>query len=185
MSQSNPTDVELDAYCGNYVLYGDQSRAFRVAFPDSKAKPESVHEVASRFHSIVKVQSRIKELSTKAKEVAEKEFELDASYVARRLKEIDELDMLDIMTDDLKHFRPLSEWPKVWRTSISGLDLMTLSNSEENIESIVRKVKWPDKTKNLELIGKLTTVSAFSENMKIDAGVELIPWGELKGGVDE
>lgn len=185
MSQTRPTKSEVDTYAGHYVLYGEQSNAFRVTFPNSKAKAESVHEKASKLHSLVKVQSRIKELSEKAREIAEKSFELDAEYVARRLKEIDELDVLDIMMDDLKSFKPLGQWPKVWRISISGMDLMTLSSGDDAIEAIVKKIKWPDKTKNLELIGKLTKVSAFSENVSITSGKDLSPWGDISAAVDE
>lgn len=167
MSQGNPTQAEIDKYAGHYVLYGDQSKAFRHTFPNSKAKAETVHKNASVFHSNPKVQVRIKELAISAAETAHNEFKLNAEYVARRLKEIDELDVLDIMRDDMKSFKPLKDWPKVWRTSISGLDLMTLSKGDEDIESIVKKIKWPDKTKNLELIGKLTDVSAFSEKLDL------------------
>ena len=184
MSQSKPTDAETDKYASHYVLHGCQSSAWRVAFPDSKAKAESVNERASMFNSLVKVQSRVKDLAEKARVIADNEFELDARYVAKRLKQIDELDVLDIMTDDLKSFKKLSDWPKSWRISISGMDLMTLSNGDENIEAIVKKVKWPDKTKNLELIGKLTEVSAFTENVSVKTGGEVCPWGAIKASVD-
>ena len=43
------------------------------------------------FNSLLKVQSRVKELSEKARDIADKEFDLDAGYVAKRLKEIDDL----------------------------------------------------------------------------------------------
>lgn len=88
----------------------------------------------------------------------------DAEYVLRRLREIDELDIIDIMRDDLSDFKPLSEWPKSWRISISGLDLQTISSRSDgdDIESIVKKIKWPDKTKNLELIGRHVDVGAWN-----------------------
>ena len=170
MSQSKPTQSEIDAYAGNYVLYGDQSRAFRVAFPKSKANKASVNQRASMVNSLPKVRSRVKELAEKARDIAANEFSLDAEYVARRLKEIDELDILDIMKDDLKSFKALSDWPKVWRTSISGFDLITLSKGDEDIDAIIKKIKWPDKTKNLELIGKLANVNAFKHVVEHNAG---------------
>lgn len=165
MSQARPTDAEATKYASHYVLHGEQSNAFRATFPKSKAKAETIHEKASIFHSIDKVKTRVAELSEKARSIAQNDFELDASYVARRLKEIDELDILDIMKDDLKSFKPLSEWPKAWRISISGIDLMTISANEKNIDAIIKKVKWPDKTKNMELIGKLADVQAFNEKI--------------------
>lgn len=87
----------------------------------------------------------------------------DAEYVLRRLREIDELDIIDIMRDDLSDFKPLSQWPKSWRISISGLDLQTIASrsDEDDIESVVKKIKWPDKTKNLELIGRHVDVKAW------------------------
>lgn len=185
MSQSNPTKTELNKYASHYVLNGCQSKAFRHAFPKSKASDEAIHVKASNLHKLDKVQLRIKELEEEARKIAEEEFKLDAKYVAQKLKEIAELDVLDIMESDLKSFKPLDKWPKAWRTSISGLDLMTLANSDENIEAMVRKVKWPDKTKNLELIGKLTVVSAFSDNIKIDSNENITPWGEIKASVDK
>lgn len=88
----------------------------------------------------------------------------DAAYVLRRLREIDELDIIDIMNGDLDSFRPLKEWPKVWRTSINGLDIQTvISGGDESVEKLVRKIKWPDKTKNLELIGRHVGVKAWDK----------------------
>ena len=165
MSQARPTKSEADKYASHYVLYGEQSNAFRKAFPKSKADQKTTHSKASIFHSIEKVQARVAELSEKAREIANKNFELDAQYVARRLKEIDELDILDIMNEDLKAFKSLSEWPKAWRISISGIDLMTISQGNKNVAALIKKVKWPDKTKNLELIGKLADVQAFNEKI--------------------
>ena len=76
----------------------------------------------------------------------------------------DELDILDIMLDDLSGFKVLSEWPKSWRTSISGIDLQSImAGGDEPIETLVKKIKWPDKTKNLELIGRHVNVRAWEK----------------------
>ena len=83
---------------------------------------------------------------------------VDAQYVLKRLHEIDQLDIADLL-DDTGKVRPIREWPKAWRTSISGLDIQELVAGD--IETIVRKVKWPDKLRNLELIGKHVNVKAF------------------------
>ncbi|OJT01223.1 terminase small subunit [Marinobacter nauticus] len=83
---------------------------------------------------------------------------VDAQYVLKRLHEIDQLDIADLL-DDTGKVRPIKQWPKAWRTSISGLDIHELVMGD--IETIVRKVKWPDKLRNLELIGKHVNVKAF------------------------
>jgi len=185
MSQARPTKSEIDAYAGNYVIHGCQSTAWRTAFPKSKAKAEVIHVKASIFHSIAKIQVRIEELEVKVKDKAEKKFDMNSDWLLEELRGVRDMDVLDIMEDDLKSFKPLSEWPAIWRREISGIDLMTLSNSDENIESIIKKIKWPDKTKNRELIGKHVKVSAFSENINLNTGSEVTPWGEVKASVDK
>ena len=96
-----------------------------------------------------------------------KRTQIDADYVLKRLVEIDELDVLDIFSDDLSSVRPLSEWPKSWRTSISGIDvndIFEFNDGKKELAGLIKKIKWPDKTKNLELIGKHIAVQAFREN---------------------
>ncbi len=89
---------------------------------------------------------------------------IDAEYVLRRLVEIDQMDVLDILKDD-GGIKAISDWPKVWRTTLSGFDINTsITNFDETtIENILKKIKWPDKVKNLELLGKHISVQAFKE----------------------
>ena len=85
MSQSRPTDAEATTYAESYVLYGNQSRAFRAAFPDSKASDKAINERASVFHRIQKVCERIEELRELGKKVAEEQFQLTTADVVRGL----------------------------------------------------------------------------------------------------
>ena len=85
MSQSNPTDFQTNAYAENYVLYGDKSKAWRVTFPDSKCKPESVHVKASKLHNVVKIQSRIAEINAKLAKQSEEEFGVTVSDIKKML----------------------------------------------------------------------------------------------------
>ena len=85
MSQTNPTSFQINAYAESYVLYGDQSRAWRVTFSDSKAKPDSVNQRASKFHSIVKVQSRIEGIRQRLSKQSEVEFDISVSDLKRML----------------------------------------------------------------------------------------------------
>ncbi|MCG6527916.1 terminase small subunit, partial [Vibrio parahaemolyticus] len=45
--------------------------------------------------------------------------------------------------------------------------------SVEDVEHILKKVKWPDKVKNLELIGKHVDVNAFKERMEVNVNVTI------------
>jgi phage terminase small subunit len=74
MSQGNPTEHEIDIYAYEVNLNGgDQSKAWRKVFPDSKAKQEVIHKSASVMHSLPNVQVRVAEvcqiIADKAKEV--------------------------------------------------------------------------------------------------------------------
>lgn len=90
---------------------------------------------------------------------------IDADYVLKRLGDIDQMDALDIL-DNAGNIRPIKEWPRVWRTTISGLDLHEMLTGDT--ETIVRKIKWPDKIKNIELIGRHVSVQAWKDTLKLD-----------------
>ena len=85
MSQANPTDAQIDAYAHHYVIHGIQTEAWRQAFPDNKAKPETQHVKASEFHSLDKVQIRIAELREIAREQSVEEFGIDALQIKKML----------------------------------------------------------------------------------------------------
>ena len=87
MSQSKPTDCQTSAYAESYVLYGDQSKAFRAAFPDTKAKTAHIHTKASLLHGLAKVQQRIKELNASLSRRTEEEFHITVSELKKMLVE--------------------------------------------------------------------------------------------------
>lgn len=61
----------------------------------------------------------------------------------------------------------------------SGFDINTsITNFDETtIENILKKIKWPDKVKNLELLGKHISVQAFKEQIdqKVTATHNIMP----------
>lgn len=94
--------------------------------------------------------------------------EVSADYVLRRLVEIDQMDVLDIMTDDMS-LKPVSEWPLIWRQYLSGFDLADMfegRGEDREMVGILKKIKWPDKVKNLELLGRHVSVRAFREQVE-------------------
>ena len=96
-----------------------------------------------------------------------KRVQIDADYVLSRLVEIDRMDVLDILTDTMS-LKPVSDWPKVWRQYLSGFDLAELhegSGDQRVAIGVLKKIKWPDKVKNLELLGKHISVQAFREQV--------------------
>lgn len=166
-----------EAFAREYVLGGcsDATAAWRIAHPDSKASEKTKWNKAYAMLKKDEVRARISELQGVKAEKAEKEFNIDAGYVLRRLKEIDDLDILDILKDDLSAFKPLTEWPREWRTSISGIDIkrMMQVGGDTPIETVIDKIKWPDKLKNLELIGKHINVKAFDGSAESEAETQI------------
>ena len=132
--------------------------AIRAGYSEKTADSQSARLLVN-----VKVQSTIQGRMHRRSE----RTEVDSDYVLRRLADIDEMDILDILTDD-GALKPIKDWPKTWRTTLSGLDISTtITNFKEELtENILKKIKWPDKVKNLELIGKHVDVQAWRERLE-------------------
>ena len=113
--------------------------------------------IAAQNLSKLNVQEAIEEAQNKRQE----QTQIDAAYVLKRLVEIDQMDVLDIMDDQMK-IRPVNEWPKVWRQYVVNLENLELSDGE----GCFKKIKWPDKVKNLELLGKHVSVGAFKDKIE-------------------
>lgn len=116
------------------------------------------------------VKNRIAELMDERNEV----LNIDSDYVLRRLEEIDKLDIADILDGD-GNVLPVGNWPEAWRTSVSAIEVTQVRTAGETT-SCLKKVKLPDKLRNLELLGKHTDVSAFGNRVEITGkdGKELV-----------
>jgi phage terminase small subunit len=132
--------------------------AIRAGYSEKTARSQG-----NRLLTNVDIQACISEL----KSVRNEQVQVDANYVLRRLVEIDEMDVLDIMTDDM-NIKPVSQWPQVWRRYLTGFDLAEMfegRGDDREMVGILKKIKWPDKVKNLELLGKHVSVQAFRDQV--------------------
>ena len=111
----------------------------------------------SRLLTNVDIQKAIQQAKIERQERAN----IDADYVLKRLVEIDQMDVLDIMGDD-GNVKPLRDWPKIWRQYISNIETISMDDGE----GWLKKIKWPDKVKNLELLGKHVSVGAFKDKIE-------------------
>jgi len=155
MSQSRPTKAEVDTYAGHYVLYGEQSNAWRATFPNSKSNAHTTHTKASKFHALAEVQARIGELKEQVRLLAEKDFKIDAAWVLRSAKRV--------------YDRCMQDEPVMVQGEPSG----------------EYKFEAAGANKALDTIGKHIDVQAFNENLSITKGAEITPWGEIKASVDK
>ncbi|WP_119684624.1 terminase small subunit [Acinetobacter pittii] len=106
--------------------------------------------------------------------------DVDADYVLRRLVEIDQMDVLDIMDEKL-NMKPLDEWPPIWRQYVNSIENMEITDSA----GWMRKIKWPDKVKNLELLGKHIAVGAFKDKVEHSGTIEIQSVSELMDELSE
>nr|WP_319552442.1 terminase small subunit [uncultured Vibrio sp.] len=146
-----------EMFCREYLIDLNATQAAIRAGYSKKTATKTASENLTKPD----IQKRISELKSARIE----ETKIDANYVLNRLVEIDQMDVLDILDED-GSIKLVSEWPKVWRTYMSGMDITELfEGAGENRQQIgfLKKVKWPDKVKNLELLGKHIEVQAFKE----------------------
>ncbi|ECA2524344.1 terminase small subunit [Salmonella enterica subsp. enterica serovar Bovismorbificans] len=163
-TQYKPITAMQEAYAQEYTKCPENQTQAAI---NAGFSPNTAAVKASVMMRDERIQKRIAELM----EERNKRLRVSADYVLLRLVEIDQMDVIDIL-DDEGGLKPISQWPKVWRTSISAVDInrirMAMKDDEEDIESTLQKIKWPDKVKNLELIGKHVDVNAFRERLEID-----------------
>lgn len=142
-----------DMFCREYLIDLNATQAaIRAGYSDKTA-----NRTASENLSKPDIQNRIAELKAQRNE----QVNIDAAYVLRRLVEIDQMDVLDILLAN-GELKPIKDWPKTWRTTLSGMDVTEMAG---DATGLLKKIKWPDKVKNLELLGKHIDVSAFKENI--------------------
>ncbi|MBC6659430.1 terminase small subunit [Morganella morganii] len=154
-----------EMFCREYLVDLNATQAaIRAGYSDKTAR-----SVGNENLTKPDIEKRIQELMSSRSE----QLKVDAEYVLKRLVEIDQMDVLDIMTDDMS-IRPVSDWPASWRRYLSGFGLADMFEGRgENREmiGILKKIKWPDKVKNLELLGKHISVQAFRDQIKSEHDV--------------
>lgn len=97
---------------------------------------------------------------------------VDSDYVLQRLVDIDQMSVADIL-DERGVVKAVSEWPKIWQQFLSGMDVSEMwegSGDEKITTGLLKKIKWPDKLKNLELMGRHVNVQAFNDKRTLDLG---------------
>lgn len=166
-TQYKPLTAMQEAYAQEYTKCPENQTQAAI---NAGFSPNTAAVKASVMMRDERIQKRIAELM----EERNKRLRVSADYVLLRLVEIDQMDVLDILNDD-GTLRPIREWPKIWRTTLSGFDLSStiMNMNETSIETILKKIKWPDKVKNLELIGKHVDVNAFKERLEVSGTVTI------------
>ncbi len=74
---------------------------------------------------------------------------------------IDQMDVADILSDD-GNLLPIKQWPKCWRTTLSGIEISEKMSNQGVLQEVIKKIKWPDKLKNLQLMGRHVNIQAYN-----------------------
>ena len=98
---------------------------------------------------------------------------IDAAWALTRLVTEVEADINDIF-DDEGAVLPVSEWPLIWRQGlITGIDVEIIKGPDGTEMGMVKKIRFSDRLKRLELIARHVNVKAFDERVSI--GIDDIP----------
>ncbi len=168
MASNTKLTAKQELFCKEYIIdFNATGAARRAGYSEKAAQQQGAENLTKPV-----ISRKIARLVEKRN----KKVEIDAEYVLHRLLEIDQMDALDILEDD-GSIKPVSKWPKVWRTYLSGIDVSEMK-TEDGLLGAVKKIKWPDKVKNLELIGKHINVQAFKDRAEVDVTITHEQWLE-------
>jgi phage terminase small subunit len=77
------------------------------------------------------------------------------------------MDVADILNND-GYLLPLQAWSDAWRRTLTSIDVSGFwegRGNEREMTRLLKKTKWPDNLRNLELLGKHIKVGAFKETV--------------------
>lgn len=93
-------------FCREYLIDLNATHAaIRVGY-----SAKTANRTATKLLSKAVIQNRIAELKAQRNDLVG----INATYVLKRLVEVDQMDVLDIVRDDLS-LKHVSEWPSSWR----------------------------------------------------------------------
>lgn len=155
-----------EMFCREYLIDLNATQAaIRAGYSERTAR-----SIGQRMLTNVDIDKRLSELKGDRNE----RVSVNADYVLDRLMQIDQLDVADIL-DENGDLLPVREWSKAWRTSVNAIEVIQMSKGDMDIETFLKKVKLPDKLKNLELLGKHVDVQAFKDKIETDVNLSSRP----------
>ncbi len=162
MEKTNALTAKQQRFCEEYMVDLNATQAaIRAGYSKRTANEQSAQLLAKLSISqyIAKLQHGRRE-----------RVKVDSDHVLRRLVEIDQMDLLDILTES-GTVRPVGDWPRIWRQYVTTIDVTEIiegSGDERAVVGVLKKIKWPDKLKNLELIGRHVSVQAWKDVSKVE-----------------
>ena len=152
-------------FCHEYLIDLNASQAMmRAGYSAENARAN-----CTRLMEVVGVKNEIARLL----DIRSKSLSYDAAGVLQRLIDEHRADIADLY-DANGCLRPVRDWPMIWRTGISvevhSEELYEGTGKERKFVGYTRKVKFGDRLKRLELIGKHVSVAAFRDTQVLTPG---------------
>ena len=133
----------------------------------------------------------IQQAIAKALKERSERTKVDSDWLLTHCSEMLKADIGDIL-DEVGQFKPIHDWPKIWRQMLSGVDIKELfaytgggDNCKEKIGELI-KAKFVSREKILELTGKHVNVGAFTEKVEHsgEVNVNILTFTESQEGND-
>lgn len=91
---------------------------------------------------------------------------VDADLLLQRLFEEIEADLADIFDEDTGDLLLPHEWPPVWRRGlVAGVEIEAITADGVEVGK-VKKVKFSDRMRRIEALGRHVSVNAFRDNLR-------------------
>ncbi len=162
-----PLTKKQEIFASEFVKCDNKSQAYRIAYNTSKMTNKSVNEKASELSRNVNVASRIKELRSIAKEVADKEFRIDSKELLGHLN-ILRKSRIDEYVDFVEIKMPVGIDPETDQQIFKTERVLQFKPFEELTEEQLMCIESIKDTRNgieLKLHGKDWTIEKIAKHI--------------------
>jgi len=147
MPELRLTDQE-EAFVEHYALNLNGAEAYRKAFPDRATgkSDQYIAEQASKFRRKSKIQARIRQLRTRASEIAERRFDIEIDKVLQGLAAIAFASIEDVLAFD-EAGNPMIDLTKADRVTLRGFAAIKIKRTERVLtaeETVAAETKATD-----------------------------------------
>ncbi len=132
----------------------DQSAAYRAMLPNTKAKPNTIWNMASKLAKTPKVAARVEEIKAELRVKSQKKFDIDQNRILLEISRIAFSDPRKAF-DENGNLLPVQEWPDEVAAVISSIKVNEIKFGSDNITSQIKEVKFWDKGKQLDLAARI------------------------------
>jgi phage terminase small subunit len=148
-------------FVDHMMVFSNAARAARQAgYSETTADKKAPLWVGKSRESCPPNKRHVWDAYNESKATRSERLGLDSDWVLGRLSQEVQADMSDIFIDGTLDIKPIHEWPEIWRTGlVAGYDVVN------NGGTLTTRIRFSDRTKRLEMIGKHVRVQAFKEQV--------------------